>query len=180
MSLLLRFLGLEKKDRNAAAAGGEATQHIAEQLAGLEPERARFFAAFAYVLTRVAGADLRVEECELAEMRRTLVRVAGIDEPEAELVVEMASTQADRLGATDDYLVTRDFRRIASREERVQLLECLFSVAAADETITGDESAAIMNVAQELGLGRDEVIAIRARYRDKLAEFRRLRGETQP
>lgn len=179
MSLLLRFLGLDEPSPRGAAEGGQATRRIAEQLAELEPERARFFAAFAYVLARVAGADLRIEDCELEQMQRSLVRVAGIDEDEAALVAEIASVQADELGASDDYLVTREFRRISTREDRIRLLECLFTVAAADDVITGDESGEIMKVAQELGLARDEALAVRAGFRDKLAEFRRLPGETR-
>jgi len=158
MSLLLRFLGIEELD-------------------SLPPERASFFAAFAYVLARVAGADLRMEDAERAEIKKQLVRVAGISETEAELVAAIAEAHVDELGGTENYVVTREFRRISSREERLRLLDCLYSVAAADDLITGDESNEVMNIALELGLERDEALAARSKFRDKLAALRKLPGE---
>ena len=48
------------------------------------------------------------------------------------IVVQMAKTQNQLFGSTEDYLVTREFERMASREQKLALLDCLFAVAAAD------------------------------------------------
>jgi hypothetical protein len=42
----------------------ETVRRIVRELDQLDPSRARFLAAFAYVLSRVAGADLKVSETE--------------------------------------------------------------------------------------------------------------------
>jgi uncharacterized tellurite resistance protein B-like protein len=146
----------------------------------LEPDQAQFYAAFAYLLARVAGADLRIDDGERAEMERVLVQVAGIAAGEAELVIRIAGTQMDELGATHNYLVTRRFGQIGSEADKIRLLECLCAVAAADDTITGEESAEIISIAQELGLGRAQALAVRSQWKDKLAEFKRLPGEDDP
>ncbi len=64
---LFDFLGWGKKDPagDSASSETETVRRIVAKLDNLEPERARFVAAFAYVLSRVAGADLQ---------RRTVTR----------------------------------------------------------------------------------------------------------
>jgi len=174
--MLLRFLGLA--DGPDTGAGPGALARIEQELDHLAPERARFFAAFAYVLARVASADLRIDETERDEMRRILRGAAGLGEEEARLVSEIATAHVEDLGSTDNYVVTRQFGEISTRDERISLIRCLFAVAAADDTITGAESIEIMNVGTEIGLAREDVIGIRSGFRDKLAELRKLPGES--
>jgi uncharacterized tellurite resistance protein B-like protein len=174
--MLLRFLGL--KDQPDERGDSSALARIEDELDHLAPDRARFFAAFAYVLARVASADLRIEEAERAEMGRILRGSVGLGEAEARLVAEIASAHVEDLGATDNYVVTRKFAELATRDEKLSLIRCLFAVAAADDTITGAESIEVMNVGTEIGLDREDVIGIRSGFRDKLAELRKLPGET--
>ena len=70
-------------------------------------------------------------------------------------------------------MVTREFRQIATPEQRGRLLQCLFAVAAADGTIATEESAEIAAIGEELGFTRPEINSLRSAYRDKLAEFQR-------
>lgn len=171
---LLRFLGIAKIDSAPAAAGETRTvRAIAAKLERLPPETARFLAGFAYVLARVANADLVIAEAEADEMRSTVRLLAGLSADETDLVVEIAKSQARLLGGTENYTVTREFRRTSTPLQRAQLLECLYAVTAADGTISSAESREIANVAEELGFTRAEANALRTRYRDKLAEFQR-------
>ena len=75
--------------------------------------------------------------------------------------------------STENYLVTREFRQIASDAERRQLLDWLFAVSAADDAITGDEDAQIRQIASELGVPHDEFIAARMKWSDKRTVLRR-------
>lgn len=176
MSVLLRFLGI---DSSRSPEGGDdaSLARIAAELEALPSDRARFYAAFAYVLARVAHADLRIDDEEVASMEQTLQQCAGIPAEEARLVAHIAKLEVDHLGGTQNYLVTREFGRMSSPAERIQLLECLYAVAAADEVISGPESVEIMNIAEEIGLSRQDALAVRSAFRDKLAEMRPLRGE---
>ncbi len=173
MAWISRFLGLEET-APARSEGDTATvRRIADRLERLEPARARFLAAFAFVLARVAHADLRIDAEETSEMVRIVEGLAALSPEEATLAVEIAKSQARLLGGTENYVVTREFRRMASPEERGQLLQCLYAVAAADGTISGLESAEIRAIAEELGFTRGEANALRGAYRDKLSELRR-------
>jgi uncharacterized tellurite resistance protein B-like protein len=169
---LLRFLGWK---RESAPQRGETSsvRQIAERLERLPDETARYLASFAYVLARVAHADLEVSAAESDAMRRIVIELAGLAPDEADLVVEIAKSQARLLGGTENYVVTREFRKISTPEQRARLLECLYAVAAADGTIAGAEGAEIVAVAEELGFTRAEANALRARYRDQLPELRK-------
>ena len=170
---LLRFLGIASEESDAARGETETVRRIAAELERLPADKAKYLAAFAYVLARIAQADLDIDESETEAMRGIVARVAGLEEAEAVLVVEIAKSQARILGGTQDYIVTREFRGISTREQRGHLLECLYAVAAADGTISSEESAEIVKIGEELGFTRPEATSLRSRYRDKLAEFQK-------
>lgn len=173
---LLRFLGLGAT-AEASGDGGtgdtETVRRIASKLERLEPEKAKFLAAFSYVLARVANADLEIDASETEEMERIVRELSRLSEGEAALAVQIAKTQARMLGGTENYVVTREFRRISSREQRADLLRCLYAVAAADGTISGDETVEIAAIAEELGFTRAENNALRSEHRDQLSELRK-------
>lgn len=168
---LLRFLGIGGRAQDAAGET-DTVRRIAARLERLEPGQARYLAAFAYVLARVANADLNINAQESAAMERVVRRTAGLGESEAALVVEIAKSQQRALGGTENYVVTREFKNASTPEQRVQLLECLFEIAAADGIIATLESAEIAAIGEEIGFTRPEINAIRGTYRDQLAEFK--------
>ena len=173
---LLRFLGLggeEDGGKGSPESGRETAtvRKIAARLERLDPEMARYLAAFAYVLARIAHADLSIDPEETAAMQEIVAKLADLAPEEAALAVEIAKSQARLLGGTENYVVTRQFRQISTREQRAKLLECLYAVAAADGSITGPESNEIVAIAEELGFTRPEANALRSAYREKLSEF---------
>ncbi len=168
MSLLRRLLGLSEAEPEGAG-DTETVRRIAGQLERLPRDKARYLASFAYVLARIAHADLDIDDTEIAEMERIVRRIAHLSEPEAALVVQIAKSQAQHLGGTENYVVTREFRELASKEQRALLLQCIYAVAAADGSISGEETTEIQAIAEELGFTRPEANALRSAYRDKLS-----------
>ena len=96
----------------------------------------------------------------------------GLPEEQAMLVVEIAKNQNRLFGSTENYLVAREFRQIASDAERRQLLDWLFAVSAADDAITGEEDVQIRQIASELGVPHDEFIAARMKWSGKRTVLR--------
>jgi len=176
MSILRRFLGFDRTPSGGADGATESVRIISAELAGLEQETARFLAAFAYVLARVAHVDLEIDDAEVGEMERRIEGLGGLDASESRLVARLAAAQAGTLGGTENYLVTREFRKVSSRAQRTQLLECLFAVAAADGTISNAESTEVIAIAEELGFTRSEAFSVRAGWREHLAELQGLPG----
>lgn len=161
----------------AAAADAETAtvREIVARLDAMPQERARFLAGFAYILSRAAQADLHISDLETREIERIVVAQGHIPEAQAIVVVQIAKTRADLFGPTEDYLVTREFRAVATDEERLDLLHCCFLVGAADGTITSDESSTLMAIAAELGIDATAVRAIRAQYAEQFAALQAMR-----
>ena len=108
-------------------------------------------------------------------MERIVRSLAALSEGEAALVVQIAKTQAHVLGDTENYVVTREFRRIASREQRAQLLAVpLRGRRRRRHDLGRSRASVIAAIAEELGFTRAEANALRAEYRDKLSELQRL------
>lgn len=150
----------------------ETVRKITEALDALEPDRARYLAAFAYVLSRIARADLKITTEETRAMERLVMEHGGLPEEQAILVVQIAKHQNLLFGGTENFLVTREFNKISTQEQKLALLDCLYSVAAAADMITVAEDEEIRAVSRELGLSHQDFIAIRSRYRDHLAVLR--------
>jgi uncharacterized tellurite resistance protein B-like protein len=170
---LFRFLGLER----AVDAGNETAtvRRIVEALERQDPETARYIARFAYVLGRVAQADHEVSAEETRVMERIVMERSGLPEEQAILVVQIAKSQTILFGATEDYLVTREFARTATRDQKLALLDCCFAVSAADRDVSAEEEAAVRQIAGELGLEHADFIAARSAYRDYLAVLKAAR-----
>jgi tellurite resistance protein len=190
---LLRFLGLGERGKGPPdAEEAETVRRIGERLELLDPAKARFIATFAYVLGRVANADLEIDADETREMETRVSEFAHsltksvLDEfpggpllspEEIALVVEIAKNQNRLLGGTDNSAVTREFKNIATPKECLQLVTCLLAVAAADGTVSSTEDSEINAIADELGLEHQDVTALSSRVRDKIGA---LRGTPEP
>jgi uncharacterized tellurite resistance protein B-like protein len=167
---ILDFLGWGKADApRASSAETDTVRKIAAELERLPPDRARHLAAFAYLLGRVAHADMEISADETREMERIVRETGELPEEQAVLVVHMAKTQAMLFGGVENYLVTREFDRIATREQKIALLHCLFAVSAADHSVSSVEDATIRKIASELRLEHADFIAVKTAYRDHLA-----------
>jgi uncharacterized tellurite resistance protein B-like protein len=171
---LKKLLGLGAEASARAPGDTDSVRRIARELAKLPPERARFLAAFAYVLGRVADADLEISEAESRAMEGIIERFGGVPEEQAVLVVAIAKSQNKLFGGTEGYLVTRELREISTPEQRDRVLDSLFEVSAADDSISATEENLIWQIASELGLARSEYTAIRSRWSEKRAVLRNL------
>jgi uncharacterized tellurite resistance protein B-like protein len=155
----------------------ETVRRIVRELEQVDPARRRFLAGYAYVLARAAHADLEITEDEARLMEQIVSHVGGLSEAQAILVVEIARHQADLYSGTEDYLVTREFNATATDDERRAAVAACFSVVASDHEITAEEYAELTEIADELGLAKQELNAIRNEYRDQLVAIRRMRSQ---
>jgi len=160
-------------------SGSQAVRDIKERLESLPPERAQWIAAFAMVLARAARADLEISSDEMRVMEEVVREYGELPPDQATLVVEMASHRNQLLGATEDYLATREFNRVAGEGDRERLLNCLFAICAADDSISVEEEEEVRQVATELGLEHKDYISARSAYRDKREVLRGLRPRPQ-
>jgi uncharacterized tellurite resistance protein B-like protein len=163
----------------ADAADDDGLAEIEKALSSKEPREARYIACFAYILTRGARADHKVTDDEMHAMEGLVAERGGISPADAQLVVHIARAHSKRSGGTDDFLVTREFNAIATREQKLALLDCLFAVSSSDESIVTAEDNEIRRIANELKLEHQDYIAVRARHLHNLAVLR-VKSATPP
>lgn len=166
---LFDFLRRNAEASSTLSPQTDTVRRIIRSLDQLEPERAKFIAAFAYLLSRAARADLNISVVETEAMEKIVMKQGGLPEEQAVLVIQMAKTQNILFGATENFLVTREFNSIAGLEEKMRLLDCIYAVAAADGSISTIEDNEISQIADELRIEHRDLIAVRSRYRRHLA-----------
>lgn len=175
-----KLLGLDPKKwasdpttKGAPSPETETVRKIVQALDRLEPERARYIAAFAYLLSRVAHADQHISPEETQEMERIVMERGGLPEEQAILVVQMAKTQSLLFSGTENFLVSREFGKIASREQKLILLDCLYAACSADRSISTVEDNEIRKISTELKLSHEDFVAVRMNYREHLAVLKK-------
>ena len=73
-----------------------------------------------------------------------------------------------------NYEVAREFSAIATYDEKLALMRCLFAVSATDESISTAEESEIHKIANELRIDHPDLVALR------VAHQRHLPGLRQP
>jgi uncharacterized tellurite resistance protein B-like protein len=157
---LRSWLGVDRHEAPEYAPLRETLQ----ALDNLEPSRARYLAAFAYLLGRVAHADQTVTAEETATME-ALVREHGqLSADQAMVVVQLAKTSNLLFGGTANFLVAREFSELATYDQKLALMRCLFSVSATDQSISTAEEGEIHKIANELRIDHPDLVALRVAH----------------
>lgn len=138
----------------------------------LTPDRARYVAAFAYLLARVAGVDSRITADEMDLMHRLVQREADLTDDESAAIVDLALGDANRFAGTHNLDVTGEFVALSTHEQRLGLLRCLFAVSAADDSVGTAEDNEIRRISRELKIEHADFIHARAEVRQHLAVLR--------
>jgi uncharacterized tellurite resistance protein B-like protein len=175
---ILKLLGLsgDTSSTNEQSDDGESIRRIAKELDELSDDQALHLAAFAYVLGRVAHADSHFSEAETQKMQDIVQLLGHIPESQAVLLVEIAKHQVRLFGGTENFSVSRRFRELSTPEQRIELLECVFAVSAADNSITVVEEGQARQISKELGLTHKEFVQARSAYVDHLEALKALRA----
>jgi uncharacterized tellurite resistance protein B-like protein len=171
MSLLKR-LGMGRSDpppQNRLMAA------VREHLDALPAERAEFVTAFAGLLVRVAHADLEVSEAERAALHDVIAAHAGLAPAESQAVADVVVHQATVLGGINYASLTRTVNELGTETDKEHVIDCLYAIATADDTISVIEDEEIRQVARALLLTHAQFIAVRSRYKERLEVIQALR-----
>jgi uncharacterized tellurite resistance protein B-like protein len=159
------WLGVDRPDEQEDLAPLRKTL---DALDHLDPEQARYLGAFAYLLGRVAHADEHVSPEETRLMERLVEAQGNIAADQAMVVVHLAQSSNRLFGGTANFLVAREFSDLASYDQKLGLMRCLFAVAATDDTISTAEEGEIHRIAKELRIERQDLVALRVAHRRHL------------
>lgn len=165
---LLELFGLAPSAPVSDPVASDTIHKISQAIDALPPEQARYIASFAYILGRVANADMHIRPEEISEMERIVERMGGLPEEQAVLVVQIAKAQHLLFGATENFVVTQQFNQTAERSQKLALLQCLFAVSSSDQSISVSEDNEIRGICSELRLDHSDFIATRSSYKEHL------------
>ena len=158
------WLGIDRLDPPEFAPLRETL----DALDHLDADRARHLAAFAYLLGRVAHADQHVSSEETQTMERLVEQHGGLSHEQAMIVVQLAKTSNLLFGGTANFIVAKDFSTLATYEQKLALMRCLFRLAGADDRISITEESEIHRIANELRIEPADLVALRVEYRRHL------------
>jgi tellurite resistance protein len=162
------------------SAGDTATvRRIVAKLEAMPPDQARLIASAAYTLARAANADLDITDEETAAIERELQLHESLDEATAVLVTEMAKLQAKTVGGTEDFVVTREFKALATHDQKIDVLRACFAIGAANGTISAEETAVVNEIAAELDIDDATLNGIRADFHEQLSSVQQIRRVTR-
>ena len=80
------------------------------------------------------------------------------------VVVQLAKTSNLLFGGTANFLVAREFSTLATYEQKLALMRCLFALAATDKTISTAEESEIHRIANELRIDHPDLVALRVAH----------------
>jgi uncharacterized tellurite resistance protein B-like protein len=163
------WLGLDGPDTHEIAPLRETL----DALDHLEPERARYLAAFAYLLGRIAHADHEVTEEETRAMEVLVQEQGQLSTDQAMVVVQLAKTSNRLFGGTANFLIARQFSELATYDQKLALMRCLFAVSSTDDAISTAEEGELHRIAKELRIDHPDLLALRIAHQRQLPGMRR-------
>lgn len=164
----LKFLSIEATPETAEDTDVDSVRRIVKSLESLEATQAHYVALFASILSRVAHSDLDISDAETKAIEEVVRKVGHLGEELAVLVTGIAKHQNQLLGGVENYLITREFGRVATVRQKMELMESLFIVAAAEEGISAEENQEIRKIAEEIGLSHQDFLAVRSSFKQHL------------
>jgi len=169
MKSIRSWLGLETRDTQEPAPLRETL----DALDNLEPDRARYLAAFAYLLGRVAQADSDVSVEETRAMEALVQEQGRLSTDQAMVVVQLAKTSNRLFGGTANFLIAREFAALATYEQKLALMRCLFAVSSTDDAISTAEEGELHRIARELLIEPSDLLALRLAHQRQLPGMKR-------
>ena len=169
VSSIRAWLGLDSSDKPEVSPLRETL----DALDHLDPQRARYLAAFAYLLGRIAHADQRVSPEETSAMEAVVRDQGQLPPDQAMVVVHLAKTSNLLFGGTANFLVAREFSELATYDQKLALMRCLFTIAVTDDTISMAEEGELHRVANELRVEHSDLVSLRIAHQRHLPGMRR-------
>jgi len=111
----------------------------------------------------VAHADHDIHEQELEEIRVQLSREGNFDDDTMDLLLNIVEEESVR--GLDRYRLITEYTKDVTPEGRVELLDLLFGVAAADGEVGHHELEELRSMSSSLGLSHKQYIAAKIRQK---------------
>ena len=141
---------------------------VRANMRGTDEETVRIVVAIAGLLGTVAYADRRYVPEEEQRIRQELERVHALTPAGVDAVCKALREHIVEISTIETPFYARELRALADRDLRLEILEALVDIAAADDEITVAETNVLRLTTTALGLTQHDYNACQLRHRDKL------------
>lgn len=142
---------------------------VREHMPDADEVEVRIVAAVAGLFACVAWADGEYSRDEARMVRRLLEHIHDLPPRAVDAICALLDERVGDLARGDVHEHTRAIKQGTERGARIEVLDVLMDLAAADGTITVAETELLRRVAKLLGLSVDEYVAAQSRHKDKLS-----------
>ncbi|MFO7181319.1 MAG: TerB family tellurite resistance protein [Pseudomonadota bacterium] len=146
---------LEAAVRNALPDADTETIHVVTAMAGL--------------LAAVAYADRTFSDAELARVRQELGRIHGMTSAGLDAICSVLEQHLVEFSTLEIPRCCRTLLDLADRELRVEILEALVALGAADGSLSTPETNVLRLVTKSLGLSQQDYNEAQRHYRERIA-----------
>lgn len=155
----------ERRRDNARALYDAVHQSLGDD----DDVHARIVASIAALLLCVAYADGEYHPQEEALLRATLAKIHGLDAGGVEAIARVLREHTVLITSAEASSYGRELLDLTDDDFRLELVDVLVDVAAADGEITVAETNLLREATRSLGLPQAAYNASQARHRDKLS-----------
>ena len=145
---------------------------VQRELPSADAETVQVVTALTGLLGAVAYADRDFSAAEEQRLLVELGRIQGMSAPGARAIAAALREHVLAISSVGIPLFCRTLRELGDRELRVEVLDALLGLAAADGSIEHAEVNVLRQVTGSLGLSQDDYNDAQTRYRDQLAALR--------
>jgi uncharacterized tellurite resistance protein B-like protein len=132
----------------------------------LPEDRIYFICLVGTLMATIAQVDGQFDPAEKKALQRCLVDQFDLKGKELTLLFEVVAEQARQ--GFDFHEVATELNRVASHNDHIHLMECLFEVAIADGTMAHDETEEIRRISKALHIPHKIFIEHKVRALDKI------------
>lgn len=142
---------------------------IRAEIPDADDETVRIVTAVAGLLAAVAWADRVYDPSEVRHIRKVIGRINGMT-PEAQTAIcDVLDRQMSELSTLHTHKFTRELKELTEPGVRLEILDVLVDLAAADGEISLPEVNLMRQLVASMGLTQQDYNTSQDRHRDKLA-----------
>jgi uncharacterized tellurite resistance protein B-like protein len=142
---------------------------VGAQMPEADPSTVRTVTAISGLLACVAFSDRTLHDAERTHLREVLGRVHGIRAGGADAICELLERHLTQFTVVNPHAYTRTLRELTDREMRLEVLEVLLEIGAADGELSFDETQMLRRLTGALGLEQADYNTAQAHHRDRLS-----------
>jgi uncharacterized tellurite resistance protein B-like protein len=168
---MLRWLA-EKIQSVSPEGGTPLEKTVRAEMSDSDDVGTRIVAAITGLLGAIAYADRQYAPIEEVRIRDQLGRVKGLTSTGVDAICSVLREHIVEISTVEAPIYARELLELADQDLRLEVLDALVDLAAADNQITVSETNVLRLTATALGLTQDDYNASQARHRDKLKVLR--------